>query len=100
VIFEISVVRERKDMDTIKLNTKLYQDYGMKIPWDNGYEFYVEIKGDKARVKSTAFSLQDFSRFTKLTCLASWTGGKEPGRYQYQFTVNGQKAFMIIEHKI
>jgi hypothetical protein len=87
-------------METYTFKIKLYKDFNMNTPWDNGHEFHVEVKGDKARVKSTAFSLQEYSRFTKLTCLGSWTGGKEPGRYQYQFTVNGQKAFMIIEHKI
>lgn len=87
-------------MNTTVIKTKLFKDFNASKPYNNGYEFQVEFKGDKARVKSPAFSLIEYSRFNKLTPLGSWTGGGKPGKYMYSLTVDGQKAFMIVEYKI
>jgi hypothetical protein len=105
VIFEIAVVRlinqsKRDTMSTV-IKTKLYKDFNMKHTWDEGCEFEVEFKGDKARVKSNVpFSNVKVSRFNKLTPLGSWTGGGQPGKYQYSLTVDGKKTYMIVEYKI
>lgn len=87
-------------MNTTVIKTKLFKDFNVSKPYDNGFEFQVEFKGNKARVKSNVFSLVEYSKFNKLTQHGSWTGGEKPDKYMYSLTVNGQKVFMIVEYKI
>lgn len=87
-------------MSTI-IKTRLFKDFNVSIPWDDGCEFDVEFDGNKARVKTNVpFSNVKLSRLNKLTPLGSWTGVGKPDRYMYGLTVNGHRAFMIVEYKI
>ena len=87
-------------MSTI-IKTKLYRDFNFSQVFDNGDEFEVEFVGDKARVHTnTLFTTTRVSKLSKLHMIGSSTGGSKPGKYMYSLTVNGQKVFMIVEHKI
>ena len=88
-------------MESVKIKTKLFKDFNASIPFDNGDQFEVEFIGDKARVHANIpFTYKKVSKLSKLTPLGSWTGGKEPGKYMYSLTVNGNKVFMIVTYKI
>ena len=89
-------------MESIKVKTKLFKDFNFSVLWDTiNSEFEVEIIGNKAKVHTnTVFTYKRVSKLSKLHMCGSSTGGTTPPKYMYRFIVNGNLAYMIIEHNI